>query len=221
MVTSFSKSVQPRNCEATRSSPTELGNTLVRAAALVRKHPHSVQTSAKFCLRAVCPYSIPPSLSPPGRGPSVDLTGSQDRQRSGCLRYRPLGPRLLVLEAAPAVAPGGFPQRPGKSSRSGSAGGQRRRGPSSSPPHRRGPRNSCEAKGSFARGTGRSSPRRRKNPLVPAGKQTEAAAPLRPHVSLTHSPPLRLHRRRRDRNRSRLRAPPRSRPAHAPGSAPS
>lgn len=83
MVTSFNKSVQPRNCEATRSCPTEKGNTLSRAAAYVTERGHSMQTSVKFCQRAAGPDSIPPALSPPGRGPSVDPNGSQDRQRSG------------------------------------------------------------------------------------------------------------------------------------------
>lgn len=79
MVTSFNKSVQPRNSEATRSCPTEKGNTLSRAAAYVTEHRHSKQTSVKFCQRAADPYFIPPALSPP----SVDPNGSQDRQRSG------------------------------------------------------------------------------------------------------------------------------------------
>lgn len=76
----------------------------------------------------------------------------------------------------------------------------------------------CKAKGVFAQGTGRNSARKRKKKKkkssqpAPASKPTEAAAPLRPRVALTHSPLLRLHRRRRDHNRSPLRA----RPDHAP-----
>lgn len=81
----------------------------------------------------------------------------------------------------------------------------------------------CKAKGAFAQGTGRNSARKRKKKKksrwtpAPASKPTEAAAPFHPRVALTHSPLLRLHRRRRDHNRSPLRAPPRARPDHAPG----
>lgn len=226
MVTSLNKSVQPRNCEATRSFPTEKGNTLSRAAAYVTEHRQALH--ANFCeiLPACCWSLLYPTRAfssragtlarsqwvpgPPafwltqGQAPGAQASGSGGRARD---------------------IPRGFPQGPGRSSGLGNAGGQWRRGPSSSPPRRRGPRNSrarsaAKPRELSFRGQEGIQPEKEKKKSrwtpAPAGKPTEAAAPLRPRVALTHSPLLRLHRRRRDHNRSPLRAPPRDRPDHAP-----
>lgn len=79
-------------------------------------HPHSLQTCAKFCLRAVGPYSIPPALSSPGRGPSVRKPDwvAGPTSALAVARARPLGPRLLAVEATPAVLPEDSLKGPGE-----------------------------------------------------------------------------------------------------------
>lgn len=221
MVTSFNKSVQPRSCEATRSLPTELGNTLVRAAAHVSGHPHSLQTSAKSCLRAAC-------LLHPTRAFSsrAETLGRPDwvAGPTSCRRARPLGPRLVAVEAALAVLPEGSLKGPGEARGRGSGA----RADSEDEAHTH-PLRTAAAPASPARpralspgGQGEIHLEGEKNHAGtrsrPGREPTEAATPLRPRVSLTYSPPLRLHRRRRDRNRSPLRAPPRA--SHAPATPP-
>lgn len=124
MVTSFNKSVQPRNCEATRSCPTEKGNTLSRAAAYVTEHRQALH--ANFCeiLPACCRSLLYPTRAfssragtlgrsqwvpgPPafwltqGQAPGAQASGSGGRARD---------------------IPSGFPQGPGRSSGLGNAGG--------------------------------------------------------------------------------------------------
>lgn len=139
------------------------------------------------------PPPIPPALSPPGRGPSVNPNRSQDRQRSGCRRARPLGPRLLATEAAPAVFPAGYRKDPGEARGRGTRADSRDEAhvnPSSPPrPPQLHRSLRCKAKGAFAQGTGRNSARKRKKeiPLVPgAGRQADRSSSPAPPASLTH-----------------------------------
>ncbi|MEJ1288303.1 hypothetical protein NN561_019334 [Cricetulus griseus] len=129
MVTSFSKSVQPRNCEATRSCPTEKGNTLPRAAAHVTEHRHSLQTSVKSRQRAAHPSSHPTrafssragTLGKPQPVPGPSAFRLSQGQAPGAQASGDGGRARGI--------PSGLPQGPRRSSGSGHAGGQQRRGP--------------------------------------------------------------------------------------------
>lgn len=181
-----------------------------------------IRTPCKLLRNPACVLFCPSLLHPTGAFSSRAGTLGRPDWVAGptsCRRARPLGPRLVAVEAALAVLPEGSLKGPGDAP--GRDRGARADSKDEAHPH---PLRTAAAPATPARpralspgGQGGVHLEGEKNPAGtrsrPAREPTVAAAPLRPRVSLTHSPLLRLHRRRRDRNRSPLRAPPRDRPA--------